>query len=149
LPEPLDIERIIEEAREAILDHGHVTHYSDGRSRVYDDLPRAWTTGRTLWERPEMMIVGPFTEEQMQSFINGAVDQDSLTPVEPSAVIEVDDRKFLVQEAERGMFLIAMGMFNDIRGLQLVWLDSDGKPGNQPVFPPNAIPEQHYPRADD
>ena len=147
MPEPFDFDRFMEEAREGILDYGHVVHYSDDQSRVYRNLPRAWTTGRTMWQRPELMIVGPFTHEQMQEFLNEAVDLDSQTPIHPQAVIELAGRKFRALEAERSMFMIAMGIFGGIRGLQLVWLTEDGTPGDQPVFPPDTmpLPAQHDP----
>lgn len=135
-----DHEKLMEETREGILDHGHVTHYCDDPSEVYQDLPRAWTAGRTMWQRPELMIVGPFALEQMQEMLNEAVDLDSVSPLVPQARLELAGRAFMVQEAERGMFLIAMEIFGHLRGLQLVWADPKtgefpGEP--QPTFPPD------------
>lgn len=137
----LDLEKFMEDARESILDHGHVVHYDDSRSRIYQNLPRAFTAGRTMWLRPELMIVGPFTAEQMSEMLDEAVAIDNATELHPQARIELDSRPFVAVEAERTAFVVAMGIFGRLIGLQLVWLNADGTPGiAQVARPPDEPP---------
>jgi hypothetical protein len=147
LPKPFDLEQFMEEAREGILDHGHIVHYDDSASQIYRDLPRAFTAGRTMWERPELMISGPFTEKQMSEMLDEAVAIDVATELHPQRHMEFNGRRFLAVEAERSAFMVAMNLFNHLRGLQLVWLNADGTPGepqvtrppsNEPVFEEDA-----------
>lgn len=147
-----DLDKFMEEAREGILDHGHVLHYDDSRSRIYQDLPRAFTAGRTMWQRPELMIVGPFTEEQMSEMIDEAVAIDSTTELHPQAKLDLNGRPFMAVEADRAAFLVAMGLFGHLRGLQLVWLNADGTPGEAQVMRPpntNPLPVMPDPYSDD
>lgn len=131
----------MEDAREDILDHGYVVHYDDGPSTIYRDIPRAFTAGRTMWQKPELMIVGPFAENQMTDMIGAAVDVDTATPLHPQSTFEISGRAFMAVEAAREAFLVAMGIFGHLRGLQLVWLNADGTPGEAQVArPPNANP---------
>lgn len=136
MPQPFDLEEFMEEAREGILDHGHIVHYDDSRSPVYRNLPRAFTAGRTMWERPELMIVGPFTEAQMSEMLDEGVAIDTTDALEPQKRIEINGRPFMVIEADSSAFLVAMSLFNHLRGLQLVWLNADGSPGEAQVTRP-------------
>lgn len=153
MPEPFDLDTFMESAREGILDHGHVVHYDDSRNRIYRNLPRAFTAGRTMWERPELMISGPFTEEQMSEMLDEAVAIDATTTqLQPQARMELNGRPFLAVEADRSAFMVAMGIFGHLRGLQLVWLNADGTPGEAQVTRPpntNPLPVQHDPYGDD
>lgn len=139
----MDIDKFLEDAREAILDHGFTVHYSDAPSKIYANLPRAYTVGRTMWGRPELLIVGPFTGEQMSDMLGEAVTHDSGTPLHPEAELELGDRKFKAIEAEPATFISAMAIFGAIRGLQLTWADpKTGKMPGEPqvVRPPNTNP---------
>ena len=136
-----DLNKFMEDAREDILDHGHVVHYDDSRSVIYNHLPRAFTAGRTMWQKPELMIVGPFTEDQMVAMIDDAIEIDNATPLQPQTRLQFGERTFIAIEAAREAFLVAMGIFGHLRGLQLVWLDADGTPGEAQVTrPPNTNP---------
>lgn len=134
LPEPFDLERFMETAREGILDHGHVVHYDDSRSETYKNLPRAFTAGRTMWERPELMIVGAFTQEQMSEMLDEGVAIDTTAQLQPHSRVEINGRPFLAIEADRSAFMVAMSLFNHLSGLQLVWLNPDGSPGEAQVI---------------
>jgi hypothetical protein len=90
----MDMDRFMEDAREAILDHGFTVHYSEVRSLLMKNLPWAYTVGRTFFNRPELLIVGPFTQEQMTTMLTDAVEIDQASPIFPEAIIMTPSRTF-------------------------------------------------------
>lgn len=139
----MGIDRLLKKTREGILDFGYVVYYSDGPNRIYDNLPTAYTVGRTLWGRPELLIVGPFSEDEMDQMLAEAVADDDRNPIEPGATIELDSRPLQAIDADPGAFIGAMAVFGAVRGLQLLWPTPGTRefPGlPQPTRPVGVLP---------
>lgn len=117
----MDINEFLDDTREAILDSGYVVHYCDSPSLIYADLPVAYTVGRTLWDRPELLIVGPFSQDEMAQMLTEAVAADDRNPINAGAIVELDSRPLQAIDADPGAFVGAMAVFGVLRGLQLLW----------------------------
>lgn len=139
----MDVEKHLEETREAILDFGYRVHYCADPSLIYGDLPVAYTVGRTLWERPELLIVGPFSGEEMGRMLAEAVAEDDRNPIQVGLTLELDSRPLQAIEADSSAFIGAMAVFGRVRGLQLLWPSPGTRelPGHpQPTRPVGVFP---------
>ena len=137
-----DIDKFMEETREAILDHGYTVQYTDVRSAAFGYLPRAHTVGRTLFGRPEILIVGPFTQDQMAEMLADLVHLDQTSPLPLGGVVEASGRSWRIDLAEQTALIGAMAAFGPLNAFQAVWAAPDGTfPGEpQMLRPPNFHP---------
>lgn len=135
----------MEETRDAILDHGFTVHYNDTRNQLTKNLPWAYTVGRTLFNRPELLIIGPFVEDQMHEMLTDLVHIDQQTPIEPEQIVDAS-RRFRAMPAASDCFIGALAVFGTIQGFQMVWADQmtgdfPGEPqamrpyGTMPIHP--------------
>lgn len=142
----MDLDRFMEETREAILDNGFAVHYDDRPSKIYRNLPRAYTAGRSLFDRPELLIVGPFTHEDMTRLLTELTEIDLQEPFAPNQTVRVE-RLFHLIEADPSAFIGAQAMFGHLQGLQALWADESGSfdhPDTQPTRPRGVIPLQGH-----
>lgn len=144
----MDIDRFMEETRDAILDHGFTVQYADGRSLAFQHLPRAHTVGRTLFGRPEVLISGPFTQEQMLAMLTELVTIDQNTPLKINQIVEAEGRSFRVEKADPSALVGALAAFGSIQAFQLVWLDAGASPGQPQALRLEGAPHPLHPTTD-
>ena len=76
----MDIDNLRVCTQAAVFERGFATHYASNPSNQFKNLPRAHTIGRTLFDRPEVLIVGPFTAERMEGLLSELVTLDHTSP---------------------------------------------------------------------
>lgn len=110
-----------------VLDDGYIVEWTGVTSATHPH-PRAWTVGRTLIERPELLISG-LDKETSHMLIDSFVEIDGTTPLQVDQQV---GRVFIV-EAEPAVAVGAVARFPtpSLKVYQLVWtspmqgLDSD------------------------
>lgn len=133
----------MEETRDAILDHGYTVQWADKREASFGNLPRAHTVGRTLFGRPEILIIGPFTLEQARHMLDELVHYDQTTPLSAGDILDdVAGRRWRMDDAHPSALIGAMATFGTVNALQAVWARPDGTfPGEPQVLrPPDFTP---------
>lgn len=136
-----DIDKFIEDTRDAIFDNGHAVSFGDQRSRLNRNLPWAHTIGRGVFERPELLIIGPFTDKQLQEMLDELVRIDNETPLEPMMIVEACGRRFRALPAARDALVAAMAVVGAFEALQMVWADPETGdfPGEPQALRPNGV----------
>ena len=131
---------------ETISEHGHQVRGVFGEQGNF-----AYSIGRTVKDRPELLVTGVLPLEVMQSIINNVAAQDDESPVR--AGDELDEiiaggytvRLVAVRDMDEAQMFGVTNNFgtDDTSALQILWPDSDGHfPGDpgydtdllQPVF---------------
>jgi len=141
------VRRLKAHFEDAILSHGFGVQYVGAVTS--EQRPFAYTVGRTLYQKPELLVSGPFPAEHRHRILTKAVRMD-----EEGGVL-VNQPILGVRENEVPLFAIkvapwrppmssALAMFGQIEALQLLWPDDNGRfpgdpecsltPGLQVVF---------------
>lgn len=132
--------------------------YRDGYSVQYmgpeivlDNAPYAYTCGRALFDKPELLISGPFDKEELHDILDAATE--ILDPkliaflVDPNGNltfgrVEVRDRTFEVRPCSPAPCHSCAAVFGPGRFtvLQLVWSDPNGRyPGDPDYDIPSTV----------
>lgn len=122
-----------EDVREKILEYGH-TVIGVFPTQDAPGVPFAYTVGRTLKQRPELLITGALPMQTMQGILNGAAEVDDDAPLEADTlrkdilgndllvkVVTVDPRA-----AEMFAAFREFGEEN-VTALQIIWPDKNGR----------------------
>jgi hypothetical protein len=126
-----DPKKSLEELRELfqqlILDHGYGVHFGHDHLGV----AYAYTVGRTMHGRPELLISGPFSPEHAEDLLRHLVELDTQRPFEhgrpvPDAFDAGVPGFPIAIDPWRADMVAAVGTFGVITALQLVWPDDTG-----------------------
>lgn len=132
-----------------IIKNGHQVNFIFPRPG--DEGHQFWySVGRSMKDRPELLITGPIQPEVGHWIINEAAKMDDTEPLQPGQEIPADTllggypvRIVAVDPREAEMYDAIRCFGEDITALQIVWPDMDGRfPGeegflfdeHQPVF---------------
>jgi len=137
-------ETYVQKIRDQILDYGFTVQYV-GQTVAGEGPPFAYTVGRTMHERPELLISGPFSPEDMHGLLTNLVELDNEAPIEVGARIPTDSgaHEFLAIACSTEPLAVARAVFGEVAGLQLLWPDVSGRlpsepdyahPGNQTIY---------------
>ena len=129
---------------DGIIRRGHVVRF------IMDDPAFAYSIGRTVKDRPELLVTGSLHPDTLQYIINRVAELDDATPL--SAGMDLDEvlegykvRLVRVGDLEEAQMFGVSRQFgtDDTSALQILWPDSEGRfPGEegyeygdaQPVF---------------
>lgn len=123
-------------------------HHADGST--YVTLPYAFTVGRSLLTRPELLVSGTWSPTALEDMLRKAVAIDEETPIVDMQVVEnviVSDspakpyppQPVLTHRIDpwRAEMYIAIAVFKqEISALQLLWPDPKGLFPGQPGYNP-------------
>jgi hypothetical protein len=133
----MDIDDLRDRTHAAVFERGFATHYASDPSIQFQNLPRAHTIGRTLFDRPEVLIVGPFTAEHLGGLLSELVAIDHTAPLTAGRTIRAGRHRYRLDPAEPTALLSAMAVFGRIEALQAVWLGpTDHRPGTPQTLHP-------------
>ena len=122
-------EEILARVNNHILDHGHAVQFVGGSE---SQQPFGYTVGRTLRERPELLISAPFPPAVMGGILNEAVRLDDETPINAGTTVDITTPgglvTFFALAISAKPMITARATFGPkLAGLQLVWPDDAGR----------------------
>lgn len=148
---PDKLEWLRKHETEIILKEGHQVRYIfPGRDSDPSDRPFAYSVGRTLFDRPELFVVGGLDYPIAAHIINEAAERDYAEPLMhgqylegvvnfPLKVIECDPEAADMSGALR----IAAG--KPFEAFQLLWPDPAGVYPDEPGYT-TGLPQPMYPK---
>lgn len=157
---PERAEELRQRTKERIMEHGHEVRYIYGGDGP-TDVPFFYSVGRSVFERPEILITGGLEVRQGQMILNRIANLDRQGEIDlvefanHGQPVRVDpflcDFKFIWCDPAAAEMTGAQVMANDeyVASVQLIWPDAAGRwpdeegyeygPDAQPLYP---APEQ-------
>lgn len=126
----MDFDAFDEETARVIREYGHQV-VGVFPTEGDDGAPFAYTVGRTLSGRPELLITGPLRPDIACAILNYAAEVDDGTPLEPGdrddILVGYTARIVEVDPWASQMFQAVRLFGEEVRALQLVWPDPGGR----------------------
>lgn len=118
-----------------VLDDGWVVNYM-AQPLERAAAPYAYTTGRAMPDRPELLISGPFDPTELHAMLDTAVEIDELSPLTVGKVITIGERTFKVAHCDPSPLHAGSAVFGTGRfyAFQLLWPTPDGAFPGEPNY---------------
>jgi hypothetical protein len=138
----------VKHSMDTIIKSGHQVLY------VFPDSPDqvafAYTVGRSVKDRPELLMTGPMVAAIMTNILNDVAEYDDSQPINAGDLLPADTvlvdypaRVVAVDPREAQMFQAINFFGEDLNALQILWPDAEGRfPGD----PGCTIDETFQPR---
>ena len=138
------MEAVHKKLMDTIIERGHAVASIHGSE---DGPPFSYTVGRTLKGRPELFITGPIDARIQMAILNDAVRVDEETPLKPGqerdGLLQRFSTRIVEIDPQAASMFVARNFFgDDVRALQIVWPDPDGRFPGDPRF---SFPADHQP----
>lgn len=145
----MNTDEIRERTFSHMLDHGFSIQYIAGDK---DRATRAYTVGRTLRNRPEFLVVGPFPLELASEILTRACALDDATPIElgdiRDGILLSHNCKAIEADPKAALMNGALAEFGEITALQLLWPDDEGRFPDNVRYAHPATSQPMYPKDD-
>lgn len=126
-----EIEELRDQLTDRLLDEGVLTFFQhDADSVNHGGYPWAYTVGRTLADRPELLVTG-LGEATCRELIAELVNAD----VHPDTPMETCVGRVAFILAETGLLHAAYCVFGSFTALQVIWTGD----GPQPLHPAGGL----------
>lgn len=146
---------------ETIIEHGHqvigVFAPGDETGDEDDFVPFSYTVGRSMKDRPELLITGPLPIGMQGVILNdlAAYDDEHLlrpgTDLAPNTILRGMPVRIVAADPVAAEMNQALHLFgDDITALQMLWPDKHGRLPGDPGFEiPEGVQPTFEPRGDD
>lgn len=126
---------LLRELVDNMYQDGHSVQYM-GPEIVLDTAPYAYTCGRALYDKPELLISGPFDKEELRDTLDAAAELiDSFASL-PVTAVSALGRPFQVRPCSPTPCHSCAAVFGPGRFTvsQLIWCDSNGRYPGDPDY---------------